>query len=514
MAVRIDNLLIHHFLEQSARVVPGKCALVHGDVRANYEGLNGDANRVARWLIDHGLVPGDRVVLLLENCREYVAAYYGCLKAGAVAIPLNPDLKADGVVEVLRQTAPRAIIASSRSERTLAVLDLPPDIVPIRAIARPTLRLCSAQDMAEITAAGDASDPGIAINDGSLASIIFTSGTTGTPKGVMLSHRNIVANTRSIVSYLELTADDIQMVVLPFFYVMGKSLLNTHVAVGGSVVLNNAFAYPANVVQQMADERVTGFSGVPSTYAHLLHRSPLRDVRDRLGSLRYCSQAGGHMARRVKEELLRALPAHTRLYIMYGATEAAARLSYVEPDRLRDKIDSIGIPIPGVAMSVRSEEGDDLPPGQVGELVATGENIMLGYWRDPEATGKVLTHHGYHTGDTGYRDADGYFHVVGRKDQQLKVGGHRVSPQEIEDAIVATDMVVECAVLGVPDALVGHRLIAVAVPIDKATVARDILQRCSQALPRHKVPAEIRLAKALPKNSSGKIDRQACLGLL
>src|SRR6185369_3866328 len=185
-------------------------------------------------------------------------------------------------------------------------------------------------------------------------------------KGVMLSHGNIVANTWSIVQYLNLTEKDIQMVVLPFFYVMGKSLLNTHFAVGGTVVVNNSFAYPASVIRQMAAERVTGFSGVPSTYAYLLHRSPLFSFRDRLESLRYCTQAGGHMSREIKEKLLRALPSHTRLYIMYGATEAAARLTYVEPERLASKFESIGRAIPGVTVRVLDEKGQEVPTGEPG----------------------------------------------------------------------------------------------------------------------------------------------------
>jgi acyl-CoA synthetase (AMP-forming)/AMP-acid ligase II len=381
-------------------------------------------------------------------------------------------------------------------------------------IARPRLNIRQSIDISEITGFGEASDHDIAIESGELASIIFTSGSTGKPKGVMLTHDNIVANTRSIVRYLELTSADIQMVVLPFFYVMGKSLLNTHMSVGGTVVLNNQFAYPATVIQQIIDEGVTGFSGVPSTYAYLLHRSPLREARDKLTTLRYCSQAGGHMASHIKEELIKVLPDHTKLFVMYGATEASARLTYVEPHRLSEKIDSIGIPIPDVSMKVLDGEGNELPPGETGELVANGPNIMPGYWRDPESTVKALTVHGYHSGDLGYKDKDGYFFVVGRKDNQLKVGGHRVNPQEIEDAIISTDLVIECAVLGIPDELAGHRLIAVAVPVNGETSEREILADCAKLLPRHKLPGEIRFFRMLPKNSSGKVDRGACLELL
>jgi long-chain acyl-CoA synthetase len=508
-----NHKLIHHFLEQSAKALPDKCAMVHGEVRVSYGELNRDANRIARRLIERGMLPGDRVVFLLENCREYLAGYYGCLKAGGVAVPLNPDLKPDSLTGLLAETAPRAIISSSKCEKTLREIDFPSLSIGELLIARPRLGLGFAQDLAEITGDGDATDPDVPMVDAGLASIIFTSGSTGKPKGVMLTHKNIVANTHSIVSYLELTSVDIQMVVLPFFYVMGKSLLNTHMAVGGTVVINNTFAYPASVIQQMIDERVTGFSGVPSTYAYLLHRSPLRAARDSLTTLRYCSQAGGHMARHTKEELLRVLPEQTKLFVMYGATEAAARLTYVEPYRLGEKIDSIGIPIPNVAMRVLDENGNELPQDETGELVASGPNIMPGYWHDTESTTRALSIHGYHTGDMGYKDKDGYFYVVGRRDNQLKVGGHRVNPQEIEDALIATDLVIEVAVLGIPDPLAGHRLVAVSVPISGETTERDVLGRCSTLLPRHKLPAEIRFVKLLPKNSSGKIDRGACLEL-
>lgn len=219
------------------------------------------------------------------------------------------------------------------------------------------------------------------------------------------------------------------------------------------------------------------------------------------------------MARHTKEELLKVLPEHTRLYVMYGATEAAARLTYVEPHRIHEKIESIGVPIPDVSMKVLDENGNKLPNGEKGELVANGPNIMLGYWNDPESTSKALSLHGYHTGDLGYQDKDGYFFVVGRKDNQLKVGGHRVNPQEIEDALVATELVIECTVLGLEDSLAGHRLVAVIVPIDGDTTEQTILCHCSRLLPRHKLPGEIRFIKTLPKNSNGKIDRRACLEL-
>ena len=329
-----------------------------------------------------------------------------------------------------------------------------------------------------------------------------------------LSHANIAGNTRSICRYLKLTADDIQMVVLPFFYVMGKSLLNSHFAVGGRVIINNKFAFPAAVLQQMATEKITGFSGVPSTYAYLLHRSPLEKYRDQLPSLRYCSQAGGHMAKSVKEELRHVLPPHTDIYIMYGATEASARLSYLEPDSFAAKIDSIGKAIPGVQMKILDEQGREQKTGEIGELVATGPNIMAGYWRKPESTAKKLDEHGYHTGDQGYVDADGFFFLVGRRDNQLKVGGHRINTQEIEDVLLADGQLIEVTVLGIPDPLLGNRLTALVVPAVGDLTAEDLTRQCAAKLPKHKCPSTIKFLRALPKKASGKIDRDKCLALL
>lgn len=504
--------LVHHFLERSAELFPEKVAVVHEKRRADYTRINGWANRLAHGLIDAGVRPGDRVVLLRENGIEYVFCYYGILKAGGIVASLNTDIKPDGLADLLKELEPKVLIASPKFEKTARSVNLRRYRVGRLLVIGP--RPPDQGDGADAPrlykeiAGHPAGNPNLEIDPKSCAAIIYTSGSAGKPKGVMLSHANIVANTRSIVEYLELTSSDIQMVVLPFFYVMGKSLLNTHVAVGGTVVINNAFAYTASVLKQMAEEGVTGFSGVPSTYAHLLYKSPLAAYREKLPALRYCSQAGGHMPGHVKLEFLKVLPEHTRLVIMYGATEASARLSYVPPDRLESKIDSIGIPIAGVTLSVMSPEGKALGPGETGELVARGDNIMLGYYKDEEATKKVLDAQGYHTGDLGYRDEDGFFFVTGRKDDQLKVDGHRVNPQNIEDRIVESGEAVECIIFGIPDPLQGHRLGGLVVPIRQtADTVTNILRYCAGKLPRFEVPDALRLVEAIPKTSNGKPDR-------
>lgn len=510
--------LIHHFLEESAQTYPDKIALIHEDIRASYRQINAGANQLASWLIGQGIKRGDRVVLILENCLEYVVAYYGVLKAGAVVAPLSSDLKPEGLRPLLEELNPKVVISSARFERVLHATDLSPYKIQALILIRPKLKWSSTTfsvlSWQALIRNEESSNPNIAIDELALSSIIYTSGSTGGPKGVMLSHRNIVSNTRSICQSLHLIDKDIQMVVLPFFYVMGKSLLNTHFAIGGTVVINNKFAYSASVVSQMVDEQITGFSGVPATYAYLLHRSPLAGYRDKLHSLRYCSQAGGHMSRQIKEELRQVLPEHTKIYIMYGATEASARLTCLEPDRFEDKIESIGRAIPGVMLRVLDGKGQELPNNQIGELVGSGTNIMQGYWQDDQTTAMMLDQNGYHTGDLGHHDSEGYLYVVGRKDDLLKVGGHRINPQEIEDALMETELLIEIVILGIPDELLGHRLIAFATPKNENCTENQILSRCAERLPRYKLPSEVKLVRTVPKSPSGKIDRKKCLGLV
>lgn len=512
------NRLIHHFLEKSAELSPEKIAVVHERRRAGYSDINRWANQLAQGLIKAGVRSGDRIVLLCENSIEYVYCYYGILKAGGIVASLDTGIKPRGLAELVKELEPKAMVVSLKLEKTARALG-PSLSGACRLLVihpRPKER-SPGGDVSpdDVTFDGQPTqNPGLDIDPKSCAAIIYTSGSAGKPKGAMLSHANIVANTRSIVEYLRLSASDVQMAVLPFYYVMGKSLLNTHVAVGGTVVINNKFAYTASVLKQMAEEEVTGFSGVPSTYAHLLFKSPLAAYRDKLPALRYCSQAGGHMPRHVKRELLKILPSHTRLIVMYGATEASARLTYVPPERLEDKIDSIGISIAGVTMCVMSGEGKILGPGETGELVALGENIMLGYYKDPQATNRALDRNGFHTGDLGYVDDEGFYYITGRKDDQLKVGGHRLNPREIEDIVIESGQAVECIIFAIEDVIMGHKLAGLVVPIrETSETRRAILNYCNQKLPKYKVPVSLLMVETIPKNSNGKPDRLKSLEL-
>ncbi|HEX6851253.1 MAG TPA: class I adenylate-forming enzyme family protein [Candidatus Polarisedimenticolaceae bacterium] len=499
--------LLDDFLRESAQRVPGSVALIHGEERTSYGDLDRASDRVAGALASQGIRRGDRVGLLDDNGLDYVEGYYAVLKAGAVAVPLNTQADPRTIQGLLADCGARAVIAGRRH----APLILPglnglgamefavlPDGDVESAPAGP-VRLVRISDARAF--GGPA--PSLRRIDLDRASIIYTSGSTGRPKGAVLSHLNLVANTRSIVQYLELTSADRVLAVLPFYYVYGKSLLNTHVAAGGSVVIENRFLFPQVAVDTLQREACTGFAGVPSTFAILLDKTNVAK-RD-LPALRYVTQAGGAMAPAIIRRVMEALP-RTRVFIMYGATEAGARLSYLPPDELPSRVGSIGRAIPNVELLVLRDDGSTCEPGEVGEIVARGSNIMEGYWNDPAETAAVLDRHGYHTGDLGVADEEGYLRVVGRKREMIKSGAHRISPKEIEEAILEHASVLEAAVIGIPDAMLGEAIRAYVVPREGCTLSIDaIAAHCRERLAGYKVPREFVKRGTLPKNPSGKV---------
>ena len=373
-----------------------------------------------------------------------------------------------------------------------------PELLPAEKLG--PISVCSWADAAS---AGGADCPPVCSIDLDLETIVFTSGSTGVPKGVMLSHLNTVSNMTSICRYLQLGAADRVMAVLPFSYIYGKSLLLTHLQVGGSVVIDNRFTYPDVVLKNMVETEVTGFAGVPSTFTLLLNRSSLRKMR--FPALRYITQAGGAMAPAVQQKVAEAF-APAQLYIMYGATEAAPRLSYLDPAVLPRKWGSIGKAVPNVELLIVDGEGQEVAQGETGEIAARGSNIKQGYWKSPEGTASVLKNGLYLTGDLGRTDEEGYFYVVGRKKDIIKVKGYRVSAKEIEEVLLEMEGVHEAAVIGVEDEVLGEAIKAfVVLKQDSRATREEISQYLAGKLAAHKMPKITEICSALPKNESGKI---------
>lgn len=500
---------LHHYLDRAAGADASAPAYRKDSVSVSYGELATRVRRFAGSVAALGVARGDRVALVLDSCVEHLVAYYGALHAGAAAVALCNDARTDALVFPLANCRARVLVIEPGNLKYLegqasALPDLKHIIVTGAAtLANPGhFQLHTFGDL-ESTTLPEASDAGASGEE--LASIIYTSGTTGRPKGVMLAHRSLIANTRAIVQYLELRPSDSVGMVLPYYYSYGNSVLHTHIAAGACITQLGNMVFPAVVVEQLAKLGCTGFSGVPATFARLL-QGELLEQHD-LSSLRYVTQAGAAMRPEMAAELKQRLP-KTNVFVMYGQTEASARLAYLPPADVVRKAGSVGVAIPGMKFSVCDPDGNELPRGTVGELVAEGPSVMLGYWEDPEGTARTLASHGLRTGDVAKMDDEGFVYIIGRDSDMIKSGAHRIAPQEIERVLEDHSAVREVAVVGKPDPLLGESIVAFVVPEGDTKPEVKALQRwCFERLPRFKLPQEIRFATELPKTASGKLTR-------
>jgi len=489
-------MLVHEFLTRSI-AAEDKAAIIHGKKRVTYSTLLGFTGQVTKWLLAHGLQTGDRVAILTDDPTHYIASYFGILQSGGIAIGLNTQTTNRSLDEVLTDSGAAFILISGTCRKYITYAQARTGLKAFAEIGSLLEGISAAPKTDQLAQR--------TITPDSIAQIIYTSGTTGKPKGVMLTHANLVANTRSIIEYMDLTSRDIAMAVLPFFYSYGNSVMLTHVAVGGTLVVNQSFVYPNLILEQMAREKVTGLSGVPSTFAILLHRSAARDYS--FPHLRYLTQAGAAMAPNLAGQLKELFPG-TDIYIMYGQTEAAPRLSYLPPADLLHKPGSIGKAIPGVNLELIKEDGKPAGTGEVGEIVASGDNIMPGYWQRPEETSAVLRDGKLWTGDLAYCDDEGYLYIVSRKSDMIKCGSHRIAPKEIEEIIMEIDGVHETVVVGAQDEILGETIDAyVVLKPDHSLPEKDILRYCRKNLPPFKVPHRVLILDELPKTESGKIKK-------
>ena len=333
---------------------------------------------------------------------------------------------------------------------------------------------------------------------------------TGSPRAVIQTHKNLAANTRAIVTYLGLTRADRACLVLPLFYCYGKSVLLTHLYTGASVYMDHRFMYPRVVLEAMAAERCTGFAGVPLTFELLKRQVDVRGVP--LPDLRYVTQAGGAMHPDTIDWAREAFrPA--RLFVMYGQTEATARISFLPPERAADKRGSVGRPVDGLVLKVVDDTGTALPPKSIGHVWASAESITPGYFEAPDETIQILKDGWLVTGDLGYLDEEGFLFLTGRTKEILKLGGHRVSAKEIEEALARHPAVMEVAVAATSDPVAGEAAVAFVVKHGGAELVDDDVRRWAREhLAAYKVPRDVVFLDALPRTANGKIARAELVG--
>ena len=470
-----------------------KQVLLGNKEEMTYNELNCDALRLARFIREN-YGEHNNIVLVAPNSKFFMVAYLAIMKSGNVCVPLNPSIEENNL---------KYIVDLCDSKIGFVDSTLKDD---------PRWELIEEVYM-EIPEVGKGRN-GFKLNlfdedvfDGDrLAEIIFTSGSTGEPKGVMITHNNIIANSDSIIRYLDLTADDVIHIVLPFYYCYGLSLLHTHLRVAGSMVFNNNFMFLGAVINDLKKYKCTGFAGVPSHFQVLLRKSKSFKT-DHFPDLRYVTQAGGKLHKVFIQEFLDSQPDIT-FYVMYGQTEATARLSYLPPERLTDKLGSLGKAIPGVQLELVDDSGKPvLKPGVVGELVARGDNIMKGYLGDGEGTAKTLKDGWLYTGDLAYRDEDGFFYHTARRKEIIKVGGRRISPKEIEEVIVTIPGVVDCSISAIFDEILGEALkaeVVVADLNDPAMHESTFKKLCGEKLAAEKVPQVFEFSSRMQVAATGK----------
>lgn len=455
-----------------------------------YDTLYKSSLKMASYLKEHYGV-GQNVLIICPNSVFFLTAYLGILKSGNACVPLNFTIEQSNLDCILDTTESPLVFISKAIKRKL---NFPDHVVLIDEEDSETI--IQNQNVHEFQMGFDAEN---------LAEIIFTSGSTGQPKGVMLSHKNIMANTNSIIEYLNLTSKDIMLVVLPFFYCYGLSLLHTHLKVGGSIVLNNSFIFLGSVINDLKNFKCTGFAGVPSHFQILLKKSKTFKTTD-FPDLKYVTQAGGKLHAIFIKEFLNAFP-KIDFYVMYGQTEATARLSYLPLDMIKTKTASIGKGIPGVELKVINGKGVPVEVDEEGELLAKGDNVMMGYYKDSESTSKAIIDGWLHTGDMAKMDDEGFLYLVARKKEIIKVGGKRVSPKEIEEVILSIPEVVDCTIVGVEDDILGEALQANVVlneKQDEAIIKDTILKACAQKLSHYKIPQKFEFDTNFKMSLTGK----------
>lgn len=464
-------------------------AIVDGGREVSYAELRVAAGRLYAELEALDLPAGARIGILASNSLFWVASYLAAMK-GFVAVPFSEKSTSAEIARQAVLVRCSSAFVDRRHQRTLGAA-----LEGLRVISEDAL----------ISDRPPVWPPPSPVARDADAALMFTSGTTADPKAVRVTHGNLQANTESIIGCLGLGRDDRMLVVLPFSYSYGASLLHTHLRVGGSVVLCNTFTFPETAVEMIRDRSCTGFAGVPSTYQLLLQASSFKTAE--LPSLRLLQQAGGKLSPVLIQEIVAARPG-VDVHVMYGQTEATARLSMLPPDRVLDKLGSIGRGMPGVELAVVDDAGKPVAPGIRGEIIAAGANISPGYYEDCDATAAKFPGGRLRTGDVATVDDEGFIFIIDRKADFIKTWGYRVSSQAIEAAALTLTDLVSAAAIGVPDADAGEVIVLFASVRSGTVVSKDDIRvHLRNRLARHMLPSAIHLIDSMPMNASGKLSK-------
>ena len=521
--IEFDPALVHDWLSRSARRFPEKVALICGQQRWTYKALEQHTDHLAFALIDAGVQRHDRVVILLDNSAETVISLYGILKAGGAFVILAGSIKGAKLRYILKNSGADVLITHTSKARVVE------DAFGEGASHCKVIWVGSKEDIPESGSESSLSWDQIFSNftdratceeknsrfprciDVDLATLIYTSGSTGEPKGVMSTHHNMISAARSIIQYIGNKEEDILLNVLPLSFDYGLYQVIMAFMFGGTVVLERSFLYLYSILERIGQEKVTGFPIVPTIVAMLLKIQDLKEYD--LSSLRYMTNTGAALPVEHIHKL-RALFPKVTMISMFGLTECK-RVSYLPPEELDRIPSSVGKAMPNCEVFVVDEEGNEVAPNQTGELIIRGSNVMQGYWADPALTAKTYRDGRYagekilYSGDYFRQDEEGFLYFIGRKDDMIKSRGERIGAKEVENTICSIEGIMEVAVVGLPDEILGQAIKAYIVPASRAQLTKEhVLKCCADKMENFMVPKYVEFLDELPRTANGKIDKK------
>jgi len=515
-------MLLFEWLRADAKTHPDKPAAIfcgasgiEGEDRISFAELDRRSDAVAAFLQARGVGRGDRVAILCDNTLPALCWFWGVLKAGAATVDVPGLAGRDTIQAVLDEAAPKAICLDPKPANKHGIGE--------SALRLPSLVLTTDECAAALAAEGrEVVTLGSVLGEGGTpgpceaqpddpALIVYTSGTTGRPNGVMLSHHNFASNLEAGNELMGLTHEDSILVVVPLHYIHGRMQLLWHAMVAGTIVFSAGFAFPQKVLLELVEHETTGFSGVPFHFKQLMDRSKMSKTPPE--ALRYVLITGGALPIDELKRLDDMLP-NTGIHIAYGQTEASPRITYIGPDELFVKAQggkfSVGKALPGTTLEILGSDEQPVGPGQIGEVAAGGPNIMLGYVSgDHRELGKIDAQGRLRTGDLAYLDDDGHLYLAGRSSEMIKSAGERIFPQEIEAVLAKHPRVDEVAVIGIKDPTLGERIVAyLHLTEGEALEAATFKALCLESLPFVRVPKTFVIRDTpLPKTGSGKVSR-------
>lgn len=486
---------IAHHVERAARLFPNKTALVFEGKSFTYQQLNHLSNRMANSLRGLSIKRGDRIALLLPNTPEFIIAYLGILKVGAIAVSLNVMLKPAEVRFILNDCTAKAVITTETLVENVPEADLP----ELKHILIAEGQANKGINLTQLLMSASRIAHAVEMYPHAPAAIVYTSGTTGFPKGATLSHSNVISNMYSQNRCCGMRPDDRLLIYLPLFHCFGQNaILNSSLNICATIILQRRFK-PEQVLNAIATEQVTMFFGVPTVFIKLL----TMDIpRQHLANVRYYFSAAAPMPVEVTKQW------HQRyeqvIHQGYGLTETSPCACYNHD--LKYKLGSIGSPIENVEMKIVDANGVEVPPGELGEILVRGPNVMFGYWNRPFETAQVIKNGWFHTGDIGRMDEDGYFYIVDRLKDMINISGFKVYPAEVENVIYQHPAIAEVAVYGVPDPVKGEIVQAnIVLKSAPSLTEEQITMFCTERMATYKVPKVFKFVDSIPKNPTGKI---------